>query len=124
MTRLIDVDAVYKWYLEAFKGRIKPNEIRFSINDIRDNLQNIPTIDAEPVRHRLEKSDAGMTVSEYRERMIQAFHNADCDSLIAVVVLPTEKEFQHLEWLLKKEYVPFLEKAKRLLPELWSGYER
>jgi hypothetical protein len=48
-----------------------------------------------------------MTVSEYRERMIQAFHNADCDSLIAVVVLPTEKEFQHLEWLLKKEYVPY-----------------
>lgn len=124
MTRLIDADAVYEWYLEAFKGQIKPNEIRFSMNDIRDNLENIPTIDAEPVRHGLEKSDAGMTVSEYRERMIQAFHNADCDSLIAVVVLPTEKEFQHLEWLLKKEYVPFLEKAKRLLPELWSGYER
>ena len=51
MTRPIDADAVYKWYLEAFKGQIKPNEIRFSMNDIRDNLENIPTIDAEPVRH-------------------------------------------------------------------------
>ena len=55
------------------------------------------------------------TVEQYRERMIQAFHNADCDNLIAVVVLPTEKEFQNLEWLLKKEYVPFLEKANKAL---------
>lgn len=59
----------------------------------------------------LPSAEPQMTVTEYRERMIQAFHNADCDSLIAVVVLPTEKEFQHLEWLLKKEYVPFLERA-------------
>lgn len=49
MTRLIDADAVYEWYLEAFKGQIKPNEIRFSMNDICDNLENIPTIDAVPV---------------------------------------------------------------------------
>ena len=49
MTRLIDADSVYKWYLEAFKGQIKPNEIRFSMNDIRDNLENIPTIDAVPI---------------------------------------------------------------------------
>lgn len=45
-----------------------------------------------------------MTVEEYRQRMIQAFHNADCDGLIAVCVLPTEKEFEHLEWLLKNHY--------------------
>jgi PHP family Zn ribbon phosphoesterase len=45
-----------------------------------------------------------MTVEEYRQRMIQAFHNADCDELIAVCVLPTEKEFEHLEWLLKNHY--------------------
>ena len=36
--------------------------------------------------------------------MIQAFHNADTDELIAVCVLPTEKEFEHLEWLLKTHY--------------------
>ena len=61
MTRLIDADSVYKWYLEAFKGQIKPNEIRFSMNDIRDNLENIPTIDAKPVRHGkwIEKSTGG-----------------------------------------------------------------
>lgn len=45
-----------------------------------------------------------MTVEEYRQRMIQAFHNADCDGLIAICVLPTEKEFEHLEWLLKNHY--------------------
>jgi len=45
-----------------------------------------------------------MTVDEYRQRMIQAFHNADCDELIAICVLPTEKEFKHLEWLLKNHY--------------------
>lgn len=45
-----------------------------------------------------------MTVEEYRQRMIQAFHNADTDELIAVCVLPTEKEFEHLEWLLKNHY--------------------
>lgn len=44
------------------------------------------------------------TAEEYRQRMIQAFHNADCDELIAVVCLPTEKEFEHLEWLLKTHY--------------------
>jgi len=43
------------------------------------------------------------TAEEYRQRMIQAFHNADCDYLIAVCCLPTEKEFEHLEWLLKTE---------------------
>lgn len=47
--KLIDADSIYKWYLDAFKGRIKPNEIRFSMNDIRDNLENIPPIDAVPV---------------------------------------------------------------------------
>ena len=45
-----------------------------------------------------------MTAEEYRQRMIQAFHNADCDKLISVCVLPTEKEFEHLEWLLKNHY--------------------
>lgn len=52
----------------------------------------------------LEKDPCEMTVEEYRQRMIQAFHNADTDELIAVCVLPTEKEFEHLEWLLKNHY--------------------
>lgn len=48
--------------------------------------------------------DNKITVEEYRQRMIKAFHNADCDELIAVCVLPTEKEFEHLEWLLRSHY--------------------
>lgn len=57
MPRYIDADAVFRWYVETFSEKnngeraIQPNEIRFSMNDIRDNLDNIPTIDAEPVRH-------------------------------------------------------------------------
>lgn len=43
-------------------------------------------------------------VEQYRKRMIEAFHNADCDGLIALVVQPTEKEFEHLEWVLKTFY--------------------
>ena len=41
------------------------------------------------------------TVEEYRQRMIEAFHNADCDYLIPIACLPNEKEFTHLECLLK-----------------------
>jgi hypothetical protein len=44
------------------------------------------------------------TIDEYRDRLIQAFQNAECSNLIALVALPTEKEFQHLEWLLKEHY--------------------
>lgn len=53
--RLIDADDVFRFYVEAFSRKnlgeraIQPNEIRFSMNDIRDNLDNMPTIDAVPV---------------------------------------------------------------------------
>lgn len=49
--RLIDADSIYPWYVDAFKENkelgfkgIKPNEPRFSMNDIKENLDNIPTI--------------------------------------------------------------------------------
>lgn len=49
--RLIDADSIYPWYLKAFKENIelgfkgiKPYEPRFSMNDIKGNLDNIPTI--------------------------------------------------------------------------------
>ena len=51
-----------------------------------------------------EQEPCEMTAEDYRQRMMQAFHNADCGELIAVCVLPTEKEFEHLEWLLKNHY--------------------
>ena len=41
------------------------------------------------------------SIEEYRQRLIQAFQNAGCSELIALVVQPTEKEFEFLEWLLK-----------------------
>lgn len=41
--RLIDADAIYQWYTDSFD--FGSNEIRFSMNDIRDNLYNIPTVD-------------------------------------------------------------------------------
>ena len=52
----------------------------------------------------LEQEPCDMTAEQYRQRMMKAFHNADCSELIALCVLPTEKEFTHLEWLLKKEW--------------------
>lgn len=63
--RQIDADAVFPWYVETFSEKnigeraIQPNEIRFSMNDIRDNLDNSPTIDAEPVR---QMETANLTV--------------------------------------------------------------
>ena len=49
--RPIDADSIYPWYLDAFKENkelglkgIKPSEPRFSMNDIKGNLDNIPTI--------------------------------------------------------------------------------
>jgi len=45
-----------------------------------------------------------MTVEEYRQRMMRAFHNTDTDELVALCVLPTEKDFEDLEWFLKNHY--------------------
>lgn len=61
-------------------------------------------IERDDVLKLLEQEPCEMTAEKYRQRMIQAFHNADTDELIAVCVLPTEKEFEHLEWLLKNHY--------------------
>lgn len=44
------------------------------------------------------------TIEQYRERLIEAFHNAGADGLICLVCLPDEKEFQALERVLRMEY--------------------
>lgn len=51
--RLIDANKIFPWYLKAFsvdevgeERAIGPDEVRFSMNDIRENLDNILT---EPV---------------------------------------------------------------------------
>ncbi len=48
--RLIDANKIFPWYLKAFsveeagkERAIGPDEVRFSMNDIRENLDNIPT---------------------------------------------------------------------------------
>ena len=43
MSRLIDADIIYQWYRDSFD--FEPNEVKFSMLDIRDNLENIPTAD-------------------------------------------------------------------------------
>lgn len=91
--RLIDADA-----LNGYKfGLISP----YAQNLFHETINEAPTIDYKQL---LEQEPCEMTGEEYRQRMIQAFHNADCDELIAICVLPTEKEFEHLEWLLEKHY--------------------
>lgn len=56
--RLIDADAVFPWYVEAFKGKIEPHEVRFSMNDIQGNLWNIPTADQwTPITDKLPDLD-------------------------------------------------------------------
>ena len=72
------------------------------INAITDMIEHIPYI--TPQLNVGREKSCEMTVEEYRERMIQAFHNAGTDELIAICTLPTEKEFKHLEWLLKTHY--------------------
>lgn len=69
-----------------------------------DKAQGIAWVKVQKLPPVSLKEPCEMTVEEYRQRMIQAFHNADCGELVALVVLPSEKEFEHLEWLLEKHY--------------------
>ena len=48
--RLINADAIFPWYVMSFRGKIKPFECRFSMNDIRENLWNIPTVPAVSIK--------------------------------------------------------------------------
>ena len=48
-----------------------------------------------------KKNETKMSVDEYRQRLIEAFHNAGCDEYIALICLPTEEDFQQTEFLLK-----------------------
>lgn len=64
--RLIDADAVFPWYVEAFKGKIKPDEIRFSMNDIAGNLDNMPTIEPKTGKWiRIVKGCRGYSAGDF-----------------------------------------------------------
>lgn len=92
-------------YKEIYKDNAKKAIIGFTefMKGITGNKDlKIPEDIAK--KYDIEQEPCEMTAEEYRQRMIQAFHNADCDELIAICVLPTEKEFEHLEWLLEKHY--------------------
>ena len=80
------------WY-DVSSNEMTLEQARQAVKDLRKKLAEC-----------LEQEPCEMTAEEYRQRMIQAFHNADTDGLIAICVLPTEKEFEHLEWLLKNHY--------------------
>lgn len=88
-------------------------QLKDTIVDIRDNnefehedvtLMCRFLVNYMEVLEKQMQEPCEMTAEEYRQRMIQAFHNANTDELIALCVLPTEKEFEHLEWLLKNHY--------------------
>lgn len=80
------------------------------IVDIYEKEDMYPLLKDKQVRtikkaiKELEQVPCEMTVDEYRNRLMDAFYNADCGELIAVVVRPEESEFKHLEWLLKNHY--------------------
>lgn len=50
-----------------------------------------------------------MPVEEYRQRLMEVFHNSDHDELLAYVVMPKEEEFKSLEYTLQQyKYEPRL----------------
>ena len=44
-----------------------------------------------------------MSVEEYRQRLMEVFHNTDHDELLTYVVMPKEEEFKSLEYILQKQ---------------------
>lgn len=43
-----------------------------------------------------------MSVEEYRQRLMEVFHNTDHDELLTYVVMPKEEEFKSLENILRQ----------------------
>lgn len=78
---------------------LRREELKHSVGDLDEDIKAF-----DMAIEALEQEPCEMTAEEYRQRMIQAFHNAGTDELIAVCVLPTAKEFEYLEWLLKNHY--------------------
>ena len=91
-----------------FPGTWEEYEKDYGFNDSKEvytnNSRLIPSFRVKQWLNHIPNNSENMTVEQYRARMIEAFQNADCNNLIALVSLPTEKEFEHLEWLLKNYY--------------------
>ena len=77
--RPIDADMIFPWYTEAFSEEvigeraIKPDEVRFSMNDIRENLDNIPTLNPtnEDLKGWLEQYGLVLVTRELLEVMTE-----------------------------------------------------
>ena len=95
ISRQAAIDAMQKLIIADDEEGLMLMENNQAVNNCIVTVMELPPV---------EQKQEGMTVEEYRQRMMDAFHNADCGELIALVVLPSEKEFEHLEWLLEKHY--------------------
>lgn len=77
--RPIDADKIFPWYTEAFSKEvigekaISPDEVRFSMNDIRENLDNIPTLNPinEDLNGWLEQYGLVLVTEEILEVMTE-----------------------------------------------------
>lgn len=77
--RPIDADMIFPWYTEAFSEEklgekaISPDEVRFSMNDIRENLDNIPTLNPinEDINGWLEQYGLVLVTEEILEVMTE-----------------------------------------------------
>lgn len=77
--RPIDADKIFPWYVEAFSEEkigekaISPDEVRFSMNDIRENLDNIPTLNPinEDLNGWLEQYGLVLVTEEILEVMTE-----------------------------------------------------
>lgn len=77
--RPIDADMIFPWYTEAFSKEaigekaIKPDEVRFSMNDIQENLDNIPTLNPinEDLKGWLEQYGLVLVTRELLEVMTE-----------------------------------------------------
>lgn len=66
-----------------------------------NGVELIPVFRVQQWLDYTESEEIKMTVEQYRQRMIEAFQNAECDELIALVALPNEEAFKALESLLR-----------------------
>ena len=48
------------------------------------------------------EASEGMSVEEYRQRLMEVFHNTGHDELLTYVVMPKEEEFKSLEYILRQ----------------------
>lgn len=108
MSRLIDADAVVKWYWDEFvdKHGFSPQETRFSIRDIEMNLSNIPTAGKWiPVSERLPvdytlnlvtfiDKDNDLPIVDIAFYRYKQFHNKDFGLLEVIAWQPLPKPYE------------------------------